>query len=77
MIANQGKNVEGVYTFRINATLKDDLHLIIKEAKQTGFKFWKKPIIEKAHKTYSVLLQLYIPSDLGYPEESSEEQQLS
>ena len=74
MVANRGKNKEGVYVFRINATLKEDLNLIIKEAKESGFKFWKKPIIEKAHKTYSVLLQLYIPKDLGYPEESSEEQ---
>jgi|tagenome__1003787_1003787.scaffolds.fasta_scaffold20964066_6 hypothetical protein len=74
MIANRGKNSEGVYTFRINATLKDDLELIIQEAKDAGFRFWKKPIIEKAHKTYSVLLQIYIPRDFGYPEESSEEQ---
>jgi hypothetical protein len=74
MIANGGKNKEGVYTFRINATSIEDLHLIAKEAKEAGFKFWEKPKIEKAHKTYSLLLKLYIPHDLGYPEESSEEQ---
>lgn len=70
MIGAHGKNNEGVFTYRISATAKDDLHTIMQEAKELGFKFWEKPVIEKAHRTWSVLLKLYIPKDMGYPEES-------
>ena len=56
MVANRGKIKEGVSVFRINATMKEDLNLIIKEETESVFKFWKKPIIEKPHKTYSVFI---------------------
>ena len=71
MIGDYGKNSEGVHTFRINTTTKDDIYTILKESKEMGFRFWETPNIEKVHKTYSVLLKLYVPKDMGYPEESS------
>lgn len=73
MIGAFGRNEEGVYTYRINATTKDDLYTIIDSAKEMGYKFWDTPNLVKVHKTWSVLLKLYIPKELGYPEESSEQ----
>jgi hypothetical protein len=67
-VAEFGKDKEGVSTYRINGE-KEDLLIIIKEAKDLGFSFWEKPILEKAHKHYSVLLKLYIPRDMNYPDE--------
>lgn len=67
-VANFGKDSEGVLTYRVNGE-KEDLLTIIKEAKDLGFQFWQNPIIEKAHKHYSVLLRLYIPRDMNYPDE--------
>jgi hypothetical protein len=46
------------------------LHLIIEEAKNAGWKFWQVPNLVKNHKTWSVLLQIYKPKEMGYPEES-------
>ena len=66
-----GKTQEGIYQYRINATLKEEIYTIIQEARDLGFKFWETPNIEKVHKTYTVLLKLYIPKEMGYPEESS------
>lgn len=66
-----GKNKEGVYTYRINTTTKDEIYIILDEARKAGWKFWETPNIEKVHKTYSVLLKIYYPKELGYPEESN------
>lgn len=66
-----GKNKEGIYKYRINATQKEEIYQIIDEAKSLGFKFWQTPNIEKVPgRTWSVLLELYFPKDMGYPEES-------
>ena len=72
-VSNFGTDNEGITTYRINGE-KEDLLTIIKEAKDLGFKFWEKPILEKAHKQFSVLLKLYVPRDLNYPEESPAKQ---
>lgn len=69
MIGNFGTNVEGITTFRINGD-KEDLYQILEEAKKMGYKFWDTPNIVKAHKTWSVLLKIYEPTILGYPDES-------
>ena len=71
MIGDFGRNEEGIYTYRINATNKDDLYKIIDEARAAGWKFWSTPNLQKVHKTWSVLLQIYNPNELGYPEESN------
>lgn len=73
IVAHFGTNSEGITTYRVNGE-KQDLLTIIKEAQDIGFKFWEKPVLERAHKHYSVLLKLYIPRDMSYPEESSEAQ---
>lgn len=70
MIGNFGRNTEGVYTYRINASSKEDLYKIIDEAREAGWKFWNTPNLQKVHKTWSVLLQIYDPKELNYPEES-------
>jgi hypothetical protein len=72
MIGNFGKDDEGVHTYRINATTKDDLHTLIDECRKSGWRFWDTPNILKAHgRTWTVLLKLYQPKQMGYPEESS------
>lgn len=71
MIGNFGRNKEGVYTYRVNATTKEDLYTLIEESKEMGWKFFDTPNIIKVNKTYSVLLKLYNPKEMGYPEESS------
>lgn len=70
MIGNFGRDKEGVYTYRINATGKEDLYDLIKAVKEQGWKFFDTPNILKAHKTYSVLLRLYNPNESDYPDES-------
>jgi hypothetical protein len=70
MIGDFGRDKEGIYTYRINATGKDDLYELIQAVRNQGWKFFDTPNILKAHKTYSVLLKLYKPSESGYPEES-------
>ncbi len=70
MIGDFGRSEEGIYTYRINTTTKDDIHTILKEVREMGWKFWDTPNIIKVHKTYSVLLKLYNPEEMGYPEES-------
>jgi hypothetical protein len=70
MIGDFGKNEEGVHTFRVNASTKEDIYKVIEESKEMGWKFWDTPNIEKVHKTWSVLLKLYNPKELNYPEES-------
>lgn len=70
MIGAYGRNKEGVHTYRINTTKKEEIYEIIDGAKAAGWKFWDIPNIEKVHKTWSVLLKIYYPKDLGYPEES-------
>lgn len=71
MIGAYGRNEEGIYTYRVNTTTKDELHLIIDEARKAGWKFWETPNLVKVHKTWSVLLKIYKPKELGYPEESN------
>ncbi len=71
MIGDFGKDNEGVYTYRINATTKNDLYDLIKAVKEQGWKFFDTPNILKTHgRTFTVLLKLYKPSETGYPEES-------
>jgi hypothetical protein len=71
MIGNFGKDKEGVHTYRINATSKDDLYNLIEQCRAMGWKFWDTPNLQKVHKTWSVLLKIYDPKEKGYPEESS------
>jgi hypothetical protein len=70
MIGNFGVDKEGVRTYRINATRKEDLYNLIKECRDMGWRFWDTPNIQQVHKTYSVLLKIYDPKEKGYPDES-------
>lgn len=70
MIGDFGKNNEGVYTYRINATLKEELYDLIDAVREQGWRFFDTPNIMKAHgRTYTLLLKLYKPSETGYPDE--------
>lgn len=71
MIGTFGRNEEGIHTYRINATSKDDLYLLLDECREMGWKFWDTPNLIKVNKTWSVLLKIYDPKELNYPEESS------
>jgi hypothetical protein len=71
VIGSFGKNKEGVYTYRINTTTKEEIYILLDEVKNQGWKYWETPNIEKVNKTYSLLLKIFYPKELGYPEESS------
>jgi hypothetical protein len=71
MIGNFGRNEEGVHTYRINATSKDEIYTLIEQCRAMGWKFWDTPNLQKVHKTWSVLLKIYDPKEKDYPEESS------
>jgi hypothetical protein len=70
MIGDFGVNSEGVHTYSINATSKDEIYKMIDDVKELGFKFWNTPNLTYKAKTWHVLLQIYIPKEMGYPEES-------
>ena len=60
MVTSFGKNKEGAYIWRVNADQKNDLEMIIQEAYDAGYYFWEDPIIERAYKSWSVLLKLCV-----------------
>lgn len=70
MIGNWGRNKEGIYTYSINTTTKDEIYQLIDAAKEMGWKFWDTPNITFKAKTFHVLLKLYKPKEMGYPTES-------
>jgi hypothetical protein len=70
MIGDFGKSKEGIYTYSINATQKDEIYKMIDEVKAMGFKFWDTPNLTFKARTWHVLLKLYLPKEMGYPEES-------
>ena len=72
MIGNWGRNKEGIHTYSINTTTKDEIYQLIDAAREMGWRFWETPNITHKFKTYHVLLKLYKPKELGYPVESSE-----
>lgn len=71
MVGKWGKSKEGVYTYSINTTTKDEIYTILDQIRLEGAKFWETPNIIKKFKTYHVLLKFYIPNEMGYPEESN------
>jgi hypothetical protein len=66
-----GKSIEGVHTYSINTTTKEDIYNILDQVKAEGAKFCEAPNIIKKFKTYHCLLKFYVPNEMGYPEESS------
>jgi hypothetical protein len=58
-IGDFGKNNNGVRTYSINATEKEDLYHLIVEVRKMGWKFWQTPNITKKFKTYHVTLEIY------------------
>lgn len=71
MVGKWGRTNEGVYTYSINTTTKEDIYEILETIRSQGAKFWETPNIIHKFKTYHVLLKFYIPNEMGYPEESS------
>jgi hypothetical protein len=69
MIGSFGRNAEGVHTYSINTTTKDEIYTLIDAARSMGWKFFDTPNITHKFKTYHVLLKLYKPGEV-YPEES-------
>jgi hypothetical protein len=67
MIGDWGRDVEGIYSFSINATRKDEILDIIAEATTAGARLWEAPTIVLKHKTYHTLLKFYVPGENGYP----------
>lgn len=66
-VADFGKTEEGVLTYRINGK-KNDLYRMIEEIEVIGFTFMEPPIVEKAHKHWSVLVKILLPCENGYIE---------
>ena len=72
MSGNWGRNSEGVYTYSINATTKDEIYQLMEASRAMGWRFWDTPNLTYKARTWHVLLKLYKPKELGYPEESAE-----
>lgn len=70
MVGNFGRNSEGVHTYSINTTTKEDIYQILDFVREQGAKYWETPNIVKKFKTYHCLLKFYVPNEMGYPEES-------
>lgn len=71
-IGRWGKNAEGVHTYTLDTTSKEEIYQLIDAAKSMGWKFWDTPnILSAPRNTFHVKLKLYYPKELGYPEESS------
>jgi hypothetical protein len=69
-VGSFGRSEEGVYTFSINTTTKEDIYTILQQVREEGAKFWETPNIIKKFKTYHCLLKFYVPKEMNYPEES-------
>lgn len=69
-VGSWGRSDEGVYTYSINTTTKEDIYTILDQVREEGAKFWETPNIIKKFKTYHVLLKFYVPKEMNYPEES-------
>jgi hypothetical protein len=70
MIGAWGRSKEGVYTYSINTTTKEEIYQILDQVKAEGAKYWETPNIIHKFKTYHCLLKFYVPKEMGYPEES-------
>lgn len=71
MIGDFGEDTEGVHSYSINATKKEEIYEVMDEARKLGFKFWDVPVLTYKAKTWHTLLKLYVPKEMGYPEESN------
>lgn len=61
IIADFGKDAEGVNIFRLNGT-KEEIENAIADLKKIGCELWDDPIFfEKAHKHWSALIKVQIP----------------
>ena len=61
IIADFGKNEEGLNLFRINGT-KGEIEKAIQDIKDLGCEVWDDPYeLEKAHKHWSILIRIKIP----------------
>jgi hypothetical protein len=66
MIGDFGRDSEGIYTYSVNTTTKDELETIISCVLETGGVFWKEPKITFKARTFHSLLQFYVPGEV-YP----------
>jgi len=72
MIGDWGINKEGIRTYSINTTTKDEIYQLMDATREMGWRFWDTPNLTYKAKTWHVLLKLYKPKEMGYPTESSE-----
>jgi hypothetical protein len=61
MVGNFGVDVEGLHTFSVNTTTKQEILDIIKATEEAGAKYYEKPNITFKAKTYHALLQFQVP----------------
>ena len=60
IIADFGKNEEGLNLFRINGT-KEEIEKAIQDIKNVGCEIYEAFDYEKAHKHFSILIKIKIP----------------
>jgi len=61
IVADFGRNEEGLNLFRINGS-KAEIEKALQDFKNLGCEIWEDPIaLEKAHKHWSVLIRIKIP----------------
>ena len=61
IVADFGRNEEGLNLFRINGS-KAEIEKALQDLKNLGCEIWEDPIaLEKAHKHWSVLIRIKMP----------------
>jgi len=69
IIADFGKNEEGLNLFRINGS-KAEIEKAFQDFQNLGCEIWDDPVeLEKAHKHWSVLIRIKIPEIKDQTEE--------
>jgi hypothetical protein len=63
MFGSFGKDNNGVYTYRVNTTTKEDIQLIIDAIIAAGAEFVENPEIGFKARTYHSLLRFQVPRE--------------
>jgi hypothetical protein len=65
IIADFGRNKEGINLYRINGT-KDEINKAIEDIRNLGAEVWGEPfLMEKSHKHWSILLKVLLPEEMA------------
>jgi len=63
MVGNFGRDEEGVFTYSVNTTTKEDMQFIIDAVIIAGGEFSETPKITYKAKTFHALLKFFVPEE--------------